>query len=576
MLTSAGLRAAAANECRAKTLFYYRTDVKQARIIWFFTTKVPPLSKAHIPSIPQLSVNRLNYAPFLHRPMDAPAAVYDSHAMKALWLTMLSFWLISDLPGAPLITSTPTNGTKLSFDSTLQIVFDAQNEDGTRTNLLGRFLTNPTNGTAMTEWVRTTNFPYSLTFSNMPPGLHRYRISVSDGPSTTDLFWDIEVGAAPDVPAGPFSLLELGQDVFPNGINNSGKIIGYKLRDGVKRAYAHQNGTTRELETFGPGESEAIDINDNGIVVGWSMTSSGKKNAALWLPDGLRSLPQLTNENSFATGINDLGHIIGIDGNTGFILRNETLLRFGFTPYALNNNGLIVGREATFESALPREAVSIQGGVFRGTPPDAADRVLLAVNDSGLSAGWGYVRTGQEYGHGGMLYKTRSQFEATSTSFGDGFKENLSINKWGQYVGFDQSAWFNYDPYDGPLGFNLNPPKGTLNSADLNTQLAEPTDLVLRKATGINDYGQIIGIAQRNGTNVGFLLTPLLKLNIQLSGPTPTIQTSGSNYQQTELQSSEDLVHWNAVATNTVTAGTVNYEDGATSPKRFYRSIRRK
>ena len=57
----------------------------------------------------------------------------------------------------------------------------------------------------MTRW-RITEFPFSITFSNMPPGIHLYRVFVSDPAGSTEVSLRYEVGPIPAVPGAPFTI----------------------------------------------------------------------------------------------------------------------------------------------------------------------------------------------------------------------------------------------------------------------------------------------------------------------------------------------------------------------------------
>jgi len=51
---------------------------------------------------------------------------------------------------------------------------------------------------------------------------------------------------------------------------------------GSVRAFVWQNGRATDLGTLGGQQSAAIDINDQGQIVGWATTNTGRKHAVLW------------------------------------------------------------------------------------------------------------------------------------------------------------------------------------------------------------------------------------------------------------------------------------------------------
>lgn len=101
------------------------------------------------------------------------------------------------------------------------------------------------------------------------------------------------------------------------GINNAGQIVGSVLSYGQKSVLWEPDGSVRYLDPH-PTESQALDINDRGQVVGWQLPDSSalRSVAMLWDRDGGRDLNTVVCSSSpgmlltLAFAINDSGQIV--------------------------------------------------------------------------------------------------------------------------------------------------------------------------------------------------------------------------------------------------------------------------
>lgn len=142
--------------------------------------------------------------------------------------------------------------------------------------------------------------------------------------------------------AQPLPLVGTDPDGFANGINDEGQAVGYSGSCiAALHAVMWQNGTAFQLQDLGfPRSNIANAINNLGQSVGQVRRADGSARvAALWQPDGtLTVLDQHSCQcilsgdlASFATGINNLGQVVGstIDsGNNwshGFIWQNGVM-----------------------------------------------------------------------------------------------------------------------------------------------------------------------------------------------------------------------------------------------------------
>jgi len=108
---------------------------------------------------------------------------------------------------------------------------------------------------------------------------------------------------------------QLGFENDPEGINGLGQVVGHVQLAPPFRVHAvfWPNVTTvLDLGTLGGTNSEAHDINDDGLVVGFSQKESGDTVAFVWRADlGMQALGTLGGLYSAASGINASGQIVG-------------------------------------------------------------------------------------------------------------------------------------------------------------------------------------------------------------------------------------------------------------------------
>ena len=99
--------------------------------------------------------------------------------------------------------------------------------------------------------------------------------------------------------------------VVVQGLNNSGVVVG-GLKPSIsepRRGLRWQNGDLQLLAKYGTGFNMAFAINDNGTIVGEIEDTAG---ALLWTdPQTVVSLGNLGDHVSRATGINNLGRVVG-------------------------------------------------------------------------------------------------------------------------------------------------------------------------------------------------------------------------------------------------------------------------
>jgi hypothetical protein len=301
--------------------------------------------------------------------------------------------------------------------------------------------------------------------------------------------------------AGP-RIVDLGAAFHPVAVNSESVVAG-DLQASL-RAARWKDGV---LSTLAPltmpaayEESSATDINEDGDVVGRSFRDAfpapSQIRATVWPGGGGASgiAPAVTNANvpmSEGEAINDAGVVAGgsafcranmscgfpqaargSGGGSFSLLPPEPGASQSSDATDINNGGVVVGTSAG------------AGAIWTGTSHASLGTFFpAAINDAGTIAG----RIGS------TPYQRSAAGVLTSIPAAGNAND---INAAGDIVG-SQTA-----PFD---GWVLH--QGTVY--DLDSLLPEgTTGWDILSATGISDTGEIVGRAEHNGTQVGYLLTP--------------------------------------------------------------------
>ena len=222
-----------------------------------------------------------------------------------------------------------------------------------------------------------------------------------------------------------------------HGINNSGQIVGvYVDSTGVEHGFLKDGNAYISIDFPGATATAAMAISNSGHIVGNYLDSTGVHN---FLLDGSTftsfSYPENTY-SSYVYGINTAGQIIGGD-DYSWLKEGDT-----YTPI-----------------------------IF----PGASGTYGLGINDFGQIVGLWYGDNWESHG----FIKDGDAF--ISFDFPGGFDiRPRAINNLGQVVGW-------YDSPEGQYAF--------LKDGDTYTSFSFPGSLSADEALGINDAGQIIGIA---------------------------------------------------------------------------------
>lgn len=160
----------------------------------------------------------------------------------------------------------------------------------------------------------------------------------------------------------PKTTLLSGHDSSANGINNFSAIVGFSLQDIHGRsqvtATVWQGGEAHFLASLSDGQykSEAMAINDQGVIVGESFTSNSWQDhhATLWNETGAIDLGTLGGKYSAAFAINNAGTVAGWASTGGtddimhpVIWKEGKIINLSPTHFGaannINDNGMVVG-----------------------------------------------------------------------------------------------------------------------------------------------------------------------------------------------------------------------------------------
>jgi probable HAF family extracellular repeat protein len=303
---------------------------------------------------------------------------------------------------------------------------------------------------------------------------------------------------------------------FVDGINDRGELALTTEPGGFPRAVLWRNGQTTDLGTLGthPPFSESGGLNIRPQVVGTSISDqAGTYRAFLWSNGQISELPALPDSDVvFGVGINALGIITGdsydkVGENESAIVWNRDRTISVLPPLTGDTDAaataINIKGEVAGTSFTPVRGAVVTAVIWRHGVATiiATGATVTGLND--LSEVIGTI--GSPFG---SAYVWRNGALETLPPVGTGAAVAASgINDWGQIVGAVQSA---------PGGPGTAVLWDRSGGHDLNTLIAADDPLrpyiTLTSGAVINNLGQIVanGSDSRSGTLSGkYLLTPV-------------------------------------------------------------------
>ena len=280
-----------------------------------------------------------------------------------------------------------------------------------------------------------------------------------------------------------------------HGVNESGQAVGASGHPHGAETHAFfwdAKGGIRDLGTLPGGDySSAFSINDSGVVVGTSNTSTSMHAFSWTTTQGLHDLGTLPGADaSSAFSINNPGQIVGSSGAHAALWTGGSIQDLGTLggdtseAHAINNVGAVVGVSDT--SSGPHAFLWNNGamqdlGVLPGDSSSRADHI----NDSGMVVG----ASENNGGIRAFVWTSSTGMQPLSGSSAAVYSEAFAINNGGQVVGEIANSM-------GTRAFLWTSQNGLVDLNESVTNL--PGDVVLIGAVSINTKGQIVAIGIKN------------------------------------------------------------------------------
>lgn len=233
-------------------------------------------------------------------------------------------------------------------------------------------------------------------------------------------------------------------------INLAQRAVGSTNTDSALRGFTWTADQGMVLLPVLPGDnnSEALAINDAGVISGFSGGASGLR-AVLWVDGRVRNLGGLPeSDHSEAVGLNAAGDAVG------------------FSDVANSRRAVLWPKSGTLREL--------------GVLPGDASSSAAAINDAGQVVGTSEGNNGSR----AFLWSEAEGMRNLGTLPGGAHSRAAAINKSGQIVGSSDSSF-------GQRAFLWTQSSGIV---DLNSLIPSDSNVILSGAAGINDAGQIVAL----------------------------------------------------------------------------------
>ena len=275
----------------------------------------------------------------------------------------------------------------------------------------------------------------------------------------------------------PNSAYGLGSNITISGINDSGQVTGTVYPSGpnsTQNAFVAGGGQPTTISNVpGPQFSQAIAINNSGEAI---LNSAIQGTGTNGIPQGYAESNAYIFQNGQLTNLSTAG------------LANTTM-----AAMAINNVGQIVGTYNTSWSTPP-QGFLYSGGHFVNIGTLGGSQIVpTGINDLGQVVGAASL-PGASFNQHAFVYSNGAMTDLGTLTGPSGESAASAINNLGAIVG-------------GSNGLATLWQSGSIYN--LNQLTTTPLPYALVDAIGINNLGQIIGMAYSSlGQWSGFLLTP--------------------------------------------------------------------
>lgn len=255
-------------------------------------------------------------------------------------------------------------------------------------------------------------------------------------------------------------------------INDNGLVVGQLMNlslPGPARASLYSNGSLQDLGALDGVTSAAIDINDTGLIVGFSVASNGVTAAFLYSNDTMQDIGSLGGTVTFASSINNSGQIVGEsytsdpnpnvypyvyeDNRRAFLYSNGNMQNLGTlvgdtfsAAYSINDNGLVVGQSG--KSEFDTRAFLYTNGAMQDLGNLGGSLAIASsINNNGLVVGRSSIsedttNTRAFLYTNGSMHDLNSFLDITTKEAGWTLNSAEAINDNGLIVGYATNTNF--------------------------------------------------------------------------------------------------------------------------------------
>ena len=297
-------------------------------------------------------------------------------------------------------------------------------------------------------------------------------------------------------------------------INDCGQVVGYTYSSTIKRevGFIYTPGSGMQFISSGY-HMYASSINNLGQVAGMAFDGNYVTHSFLYSPgEGCQHISTYPYDNR-ACDINDSGQVVGVVENSdntssGFVYTTSsgisTISGTG-SAVAINNAGQIAGYISTNTDSgtinqayvyTPETGISNIGCLDGGNNSIAYD-----INDAGQVVGYG--NTSSSSSSQAFIYTPSTGIQALDKSGVCFSSIAFGINNKGQVVGEGHSSSWPFRS----TAFLCDPGDVMVNLASLVDSSITGWDLI--SASDINDSGMIVGVGEHNNQLQAYLLVPV-------------------------------------------------------------------
>ena len=296
-------------------------------------------------------------------------------------------------------------------------------------------------------------------------------------------------------PAQQYTLVQLGTfggtNSFAYSVNNSGQVAGEANLPGdlSAHAYVYENGSKTDLGTLGGGASRALSINDSGQLTGDAELPNLRFHAFLYSSGTMQDLdPAHPNHLSFGASINASGAILGYRNYAPVVFSGGTVASVPHGSFdaidavEINNAGQVAGTCVKGNTVV--HACLVTGAVVTDLKPLPSFTIAdgNGINNLGDVCGQS-LKPNSETSLRPTLWSGGSRFNLGLPS---GFTEGTcnALNDYGQRVG---NATKNGSPFTShAVLYNA-----LLGAKDLNQLVSQNSGVVITDAVSISNTGYI-------------------------------------------------------------------------------------